>query len=90
MLISSLKKATGKEITKTQNLGECGIASLEAVELIETLVRRFPVNIALGKLLEYPTVETLSRYVGGQLDRIVDSKRSMPLSVVRRSSSPKA
>ncbi|TFJ86619.1 hypothetical protein NSK_002273 [Nannochloropsis salina CCMP1776] len=80
VLISSLKKATGKEITKTQNLGECGIASLEAVELIETLVRRFPVNIALGKLLEYPTVETLSRYVGGQLDRIVDSKRSTPLS----------
>ena len=80
VLISSLKKATGKEITKTQNLGDCGIASLEAVELIETLIRRFPVNIALGKLLEYPTVESLSKYVGTQLDRIVDSKRSLPLS----------
>lgn len=80
-MISSLKKATGKDITKTQNLGDCGIASLEAVELIETLVRRFPVNIALGKLLEYPTVELLSKYVATQLDRIVDSKRSLPLSL---------
>eukprot|EP00624_Nannochloropsis_granulata_P005483 evm.model.NODE_390_length_22818_cov_35.022045.3 len=80
-MISSLKKATGKDITKTQNLGDSGIASLEAVELIETLVRRFPVNIALGKLLEYPTVELLAKYVGSQLDRMVDSKRSLPLSL---------
>ena len=80
VLLASLKKATGKDITRLQNLGECGIASLEAVELIETLTRRFPVQIQLGKLLEYPTVESLSKYLATQLDKVVDASKSFPLS----------
>ena len=80
VLLASLKKTTGKDITRSQNLGDVGIASLEAVELIETLTRRFPVQIQLGKLLEYPSVETLSKYLITQLDKVVDASRSFPLS----------
>ncbi len=80
VLLSSLKKATGKDIERTVNLGDCGIASLEAVELIETLVRRFPVQFPISKLLEYPTVEALSKYFSSQLDKVVDASKSFPLS----------
>ena len=79
-ILSSIKKTTGKDITSETNLGEAGIASLEAVELIETLTKRFPISFQMGKLLEYPTVQSLTHYFTGQLDKVVDSARSLPLS----------
>lgn len=45
VLTDSIQKASNKLVKRNDNLGEVGIASLEAVELVERLRRRFPVNI---------------------------------------------
>lgn len=50
MIADSIRKASGKQVERQTNLGEIGITSLEAVELMEGLHRQFSIKLGVRPL----------------------------------------
>jgi len=56
VIIASTRKGTGKEVTRTQNLMDTGVTMSQAVEVIESLRRRFPIKFEVSRPLPSATV----------------------------------
>ncbi|MCK9395632.1 MAG: amino acid adenylation domain-containing protein, partial [Methylobacter sp.] len=68
MLGAALQLPPGK-INPEQHLYDFGIDSIIGMKLLRGLARTFDLDVQGRDMLEYPTIQALSRYLGQQLNR---------------------
>jgi 3-oxoacyl-(acyl-carrier-protein) synthase/acyl carrier protein len=62
-LLGSVLKLSPARIGLRQNMAECGLDSVTTVAFLRELERRYSIQVSVGSLIEYPTLERLVGYL---------------------------